>query len=130
LPVPQPANIGQDSTGGPSDPAGPIHNDVIPPDSGPGPIKKMQERRRRRRKALPEPPVPTFIMVSPGRYIRAEPPAPPLHETAGGAVEDSSAPETVDPAKDVPPVEGSFPEAGEDHEDRVIGSPGPPGDEP
>jgi hypothetical protein len=55
---------------------------VIPPDSAPEPIKKMPERRPRRRIILPEPPVPTFVMVGPGRYIRVEGPVPtPVADT-------------------------------------------------
>src|SRR5262249_13115713 len=56
---------------------------VNPQDLNSEPNKATQERRRKRRKPLPVPPIPTFIMVSPGRYIRAEEPS----SLSGAAVE-------------------------------------------
>jgi hypothetical protein len=58
---------------------------VIPIDSGQ--MKKMQQRRRTRRRPLPEPSVPTFVMVKPGRYIRVEEPAPSSITTTEAADE-------------------------------------------
>jgi hypothetical protein len=61
------------------------HKESEAPDPGeaissPGPnadpTERSQERRRKRRKILPEPAVPVFIKVGPGRYIRREEPTP------------------------------------------------------
>jgi hypothetical protein len=77
-----------------SDPARPIHDSVIPLDSAPEPIKKTHERRRRRQRAFPEPPVPTFVMVGPGRFVRAEEPAPSYVATLAESEGDNPVPGT------------------------------------
>ena len=59
-------------------------NDPAPTDSASPRAKRSQERRRKPRKTLPEPPVPAFIMVSPGRYIRAEEPSANVTALGGG----------------------------------------------
>jgi hypothetical protein len=66
--------------------------EALDPAPEPIAIKKVEERRRRKRKVPAEPPVPTFIMVSPGRYVRAEEPAPSSAVAAEVAVEDGTDP--------------------------------------
>src|SRR5262249_42817943 len=100
VPDVEPENPGDGPPGGRSDPAGTIHNEGIPLDSAPGPIKEMHERRRRKRRVLPEPPVPTFIMVSPGRYVRAEEAPSWSVVTPEGAVKDGAAPGNLETARD------------------------------
>ena len=106
-------NTEADQVGDHSDPAEAIHDSVIPLDSASEQIKKIQERRRRRRRAFPEPPVPTFVMVSPGRYIRAEEPAPSSVATKAEPDEHGAAQRIQDPAQDSTiPAAASVPEVG------------------
>jgi hypothetical protein len=124
-------NPGSGLLGDCSHPAETIHKEVIPLDSAPGPIKEMQERRRRKRRVLPEPPIPTFIMVSPGRYVRAEEPATLTVGTPEGAVEDGAALENLETAKDsISTAEGSTPGVGEGHTDHESGSSTSSGEDP
>jgi hypothetical protein len=102
-----------------TDPVGTNSDEMIRPDPAPEPIpiKKTEVRRRRKRRVPPEPPVPTFIMVSPGMYVRAEDPAPVSMAAAEGAVEDGTEPpgrmgevsdSCHDPAavpEDIPPLD-------------------------
>jgi hypothetical protein len=123
VPDVEPKNPGNDPPGVRSDPAETIHNEVIPLDSAPGPIKEMQERRRRKRRVLPEPPIPTFIMVSPGRYVRAEEAASWSVVTPEGAVKDGAAPENLKTARDSSSAaEVSTPGLGDEDADRESGS--------
>jgi hypothetical protein len=55
---------------------------IIAPGPAAEPNERSQERRRKRRKIVPEPVVPVFIKVGPGRYIRREEPAPSSDATA------------------------------------------------
>jgi hypothetical protein len=103
--------------------AEPGADSVIPVDSAPQPVKKTQERRRKRRKTLPEPPVPTFIMVSPGRYVRAEEPAPLCNGTARGGGEEilDLKTEDSDPSPIIAAGESTL-DVGEGHPDCGLGS--------
>jgi hypothetical protein len=115
-------NTDADAAGDRSHPAEPVHDSVIPLHSAPEQIK-MQERRRRRRKPFPKTPVPTFVMISPGRYIRAEEPAPSVATTAG-ADQDNAAPRTLDPAEDITiRAAASIPEVGNGPAKGAFGSP-------
>jgi hypothetical protein len=100
---------------------------VTPIDSAPEQIKKIQERRRRRRKPFVEPRVPTFVMVSPGRYIRAEESTPSPVAPTGEAEEDNLALRTLERTEQTAiPASASIPEAGNGPANCELGSPGSP----
>ena len=64
-------------------------------------------------------------MVSPGRYIRAEEPAPSSVANTEGADEDNPPLGMLDPAEDSTiPAAASIPVVGNDLADRAFGSPG------
>jgi hypothetical protein len=90
-----------DLIGDRSDQAELIHDPEIALDPASEQIKKMQERRRTRRRAFPEPPVPIFVMVGPGRYVRVEQHAPSSVATTEGADEDSAEVGILDPAENI-----------------------------
>jgi hypothetical protein len=78
------------------DPAGPHPEDaVIPMDSAQERTKKLPERLRRRRKPLPVPSVPIFVMVSPGRYVRAQDATPSAATTPQAADDPLPSPEAI-----------------------------------
>jgi hypothetical protein len=87
-----------------SEPAGPVPDASIPPEPVSEPTRGAQERKRRKRKPLPELPVPTFVMVSPGRYVRAEDPSPSPPPPAVGEVEadEDSPPDAPGPVEETP----------------------------
>jgi hypothetical protein len=119
------ASTGEGPVSDRSDPAEPIHDSLIPLDSASEQIKKTLERRRRRKRAFPEPPVPTFVMVSPDRYIRAEEPASSSVATSAGADEDSPALAILDPTEDTTiPAAASIHEMGNGSANLEFGSPG------
>jgi hypothetical protein len=72
VPVPE-ASIDPDPGGEVAQAGATTSDALVLRDSASEPSEKSQERRRKRRKSLPEPPIPIFIKVSPGRYVRAEP---------------------------------------------------------
>jgi hypothetical protein len=105
-------------------PADPSHDSVIPIDSAPEQIKKIQERRRRRRKPFPEPPVPTFVMVSPGRYIRAEENVPSSVVPTGRAEQDNPTVRTLEPTEETAvPAAVSIPKARDGYVNPEFGAP-------
>jgi hypothetical protein len=97
----RPVTTGADPVGDRLDSTEPIHDSVIPLDSASEQIKKIQERNRRRRRPFPEPPVPTFVMVGPGRYIRVEQPAPLAGATTEEADQDSMEVGILHPAENI-----------------------------
>jgi hypothetical protein len=117
------AGAESDPDGVTSDPWVAMPDTAIQMDSAAGPVKRIQDRRRKQRKTLPEPPIPTFIMVSPGRYIRAEEPSPSSNATARRGSEEDLAPETQAPdACCIMPAGEPIPDMAEGHAERGFGS--------
>jgi hypothetical protein len=90
------AGVGLSPDGEALEASGPTHGATVLLDSALEPIERTQDRRRRQRKPVPEPCIPVFIKVGPGRYVRAEETSSPSSTTARVEVEADAAPETDD----------------------------------